>query len=62
MVDYKDLGESYHSALAAISTDGKLEHLKVTKKAINQFKYISFLRKLRDKLGRRRLYLFVDNL
>ena len=34
-VDQKDLGSVYRSALAAISTEGKLEHLKVTEKAIN---------------------------
>ena len=50
-VDQEDLNKGYRSALAAISTDGKIEHLKVTFKAINAGKYISWLKKLREKLG-----------
>ena len=49
-VNQADLGKTYRSALAAISTDGKIEHLKVVEKAINAKKYISFLKKLRQKL------------
>ena len=50
--------------MAAISTEGKIEHLKVTKRAVNHKKYISWLKKLREKLGgkKRKIYLFVDNL
>ena len=61
-VEVKDLGTTYHSALAGISTDGIVEHLKVTEKAINAKKYISYLKKLRKKLGDEVVYLFVDNL
>ena len=56
------MNKGYRSALAAISTDGKIEHLKVTFKAINASKYISWLKKLREKLGEDWVYLFVDNL
>ena len=34
-VNQKDLNTVYRSALAAISTDGKIEHLMVVEKAIN---------------------------
>ena len=61
-VDVHDMEKGYRSALAAISTDGKIEHLKVTKKAINAKKYISWLEKLRSKLEYEEIYLFVDNL
>ena len=61
-VDQMQLGNGYRSALAAISTDGKIEHLKVTDKAINQKKYISFLKKMRKKLQDEKIYIFVDNL
>ena len=35
-LDMKDLQSVYRSALVGISTDGKIEHMKVTAKAINQ--------------------------
>ena len=57
-----DMNDVYRSALAGISTDGKIEHLKVTLKAINAKKYISFLTKLRKKLGNEPIYIFIDNL
>ena len=56
------MNKGYRSALAAISTDGKVEHLKVTMKAVNAKKYMSWLRMLRPKLGEDEVYLFVDNL
>ena len=61
-VDVKNMQGGYRSALAGISTDGKVEHLKVTQKAINASKYISWLKKLRQKVGDEQIYLFVDNL
>ena len=61
-VNMKDLQGVYRSALVAISTDGKVEHMKVTEKAINAKKYISFLTKLRKKLKKEKFCLFVDNL
>ena len=61
-IDQKDLGNTYRSALAAISTDGKVEHLMVVVKAINQKRFISFLKKLRKKLGNEKIWLFLDNL
>ena len=61
-VDQEALNKGYRSALAAISTDGKIEHLKVTQKAVNANKYMSWLRKLREKVGEDEVYLFVDNL
>ena len=61
-IDFGDMEKVYRSALAAISTDGKIEHLKVTERAINAKKYISWLTKLRQKLGDDQFYLFVDNL
>ena len=61
-VDQEALNKGYRSALAAISSDGKIEHLKVTQKAVNANKYISWLRKLREKLGKDEVYLFLDNL
>ena len=63
-VDQEALNRGYRSALAAISTEGKVEHLKVTLKAVNAKKYMSWLRMLRPKLGesRKKVYLFVDNL
>ena len=33
-VNMNDMRDVYRSALAGISTDGKIEHLKVTQKAI----------------------------
>ena len=56
------MNKGYRSALAAISTEGKIEHLKVTLKAVNAKKYMSWLRMLRPKLGEDEVYLFVDNL
>ena len=61
-VNQEGLNKGYRSALAAISSDGKIEHLKVTQKAVNANKYMSWLRKLREKLGEDEVYLFVDNL
>ena len=61
-IDFGDMEKVYRSALAAISTDGKIEHLKVTERAINAKKYMSWLTKLRQKLGDDQFYLFVDNL
>ena len=63
-VDQEALNKGYRSALAAISTDGNIEHLKVTERAINAKKYVSWLRKLNEKLGgdKKKFYLFVDNL
>ena len=46
-VDMQELYQGYRSALCAISTDGKIEHLKVTEKAIDHKKFISWLRVLR---------------
>ena len=62
VVDMADMNDVYRSALAGISTDGKIEHLKITKKAINAKKYISWLKKLRKKQKNEPIYLFVDNL
>ena len=58
------MNKGYRSALAAISTEGKIEHLKVTLKAVNAKKYLNWLRMLRPKLGEstKKIYLFVDNL
>ena len=61
-VNQKDLGNVYRSALAAISTEGKVEHLMVVEKAINQNRFVSFLKKLRQKLGNEKICLFLDNL
>ena len=58
----KDLGNVYRSALAAISTEGNVEHLMVVEKAINQNRFVSFLKKLRQKLGNEKICLFLDNL
>ena len=49
-IDQEALNKGYRSALAAISADGNIEHLKVTQKAINAKKYLSWLHKLREKL------------
>ena len=61
-IDIKDASHKFISALAGISTDGQLAHLKVTQGAINALSYISFLKKLRKKIPDEKLVLFIDNL
>ena len=61
-IDEKAIETKYRSALAGISTDGIVEHLKVTEGAINAKKYMQFLAALRKKIGKERFCLFVDNL
>ena len=56
------MDHKFISALAGISTNGKVEHLKITTGAINQKSYISWLRKLRQKCPENDLVLFIDNL
>ena len=48
--------------IAAISNDGKLEHLHFHDKAIKIEHFMVFLKDLRKKLGPDRAYLFMDNL
>ena len=61
-VNMELLNKGYRSALCAINTVGEVEHLKVTRKAVNAKKYISWLRMLRKKLDEDGVHLFVDNL
>ena len=61
-VNQKDIYSGYHSVITAISTDNKVEHLFIDKKAINNETYIIFLKQLRRKLRNENVYLFMDNL
>jgi hypothetical protein len=61
-IDEKVLNSEYYTAVASISTEGKVEHLLINQGAINGAAYGRFLRQLRAKNGDGTFAIFQDNL
>ena len=59
-IDRSKLSNGYWSVIAAISTDNKIEHLFFEQGAINMVLFNKFLKQLRRKVGKGRVFLFMD--
>lgn len=61
-IDLSKYHKKTYAGIVAISFEGGVELIKVYEKSINQDKFISYLKDIRQKHPFRKLSLFMDNL
>jgi hypothetical protein len=59
-IDNEDIYVGYRAALAAISADRGVIHVRIQQRAVNAEDYITYLRSVRRKMGRTPILLFMD--
>ena len=59
-IDNEDIYVGYRAALAAISDDRGVIHVRIQQRAVNAEDYIRYLRSVRRKMGTTPILLFMD--